>query len=277
MAKVTAKGCLGGVGAFLCGAFGLLLLAAIPGACAASMDEAPSYPEPLPTSAVVRTPYYDDEDGGWIMYPNQLVEGMRAFHDETGVQPYLHILPDGASSSSADLGRRAQELYGELFEDEAHFLVVFCDDARGSFLFGYAVGDEARELVGDEAIEAFEEKFSEGYYKYATHAFEEKTFSEAFEKAGAVAMGERRGVEQVADFLGAFIVFGLAFLVSVASLGIAVLYVYALVKRRKNREERIGRLMSQPLRKFSDARVERLARKYEAPGVPDAQGPRRRP
>ncbi|WP_080797302.1 hypothetical protein [Arabiibacter massiliensis] len=275
MAKVTAKGCLGGIGAFLCGAFGLLLLLALPRACATSLNDEPSCPEPLPPSAVVKTPYYADEDGGWIRYPNQLVTGMRAFQDETGVQPYLHILSDGASASSADLDRRAQELYGELFEDEAHFLVVFCDDGRGSYFFGYAVGEKARELVGDEAIAAFEEEFDEAYYRYSTRAFEEQMFSEAFEKAGTVAMGEYRGAERVGSALGVFIAFSLTFLLAVALLGVAALYVYALVKRRKNKEERISRLMSEPLRKFSDARIERLARKYEdSPGDDGGPAPR---
>ena len=274
MAKVTVKGCLGGIGAFLCGAIGLALLFVLPGTCTATLSDKPSYPEPLPSSSVVKTPYYSDEDGGWITSQNQLVEGMRAFHDKTGVQPYLHILPDGASASASDLARRAQGLYGELFEDEAHFLVAFCDDGRGSFLFGYAVGEEARELVGEEEIAAFEEKFAEGYYAYATHAFEEKMFSDAFEKAGAVAMGESGAAERLGAALGAFVGFALVFLASVALLCVAALYVYALVKRRKNREERIGRLMSQPLRKFNDAHVERLARKYEDPDALDARGRR---
>ena len=46
--------------------------------------------EKLPASAVQETAYYTDADGSWIRSPGTLESGMRAFYQETGVQPYLY-------------------------------------------------------------------------------------------------------------------------------------------------------------------------------------------
>lgn len=273
MAKGSVKGVLGGVAAFLCAAFGLLLLISLPRACSETLHDKPSDVQRLPADVLIKTPYFTDEDGSWIDYPNKLVAGMREFLDETGVQPYLYVLPDGKSISSTELDQQAKELYGELFDDEAHFLVVFCDDSRGSYLLGYAVGEQAKEIVGSETIDAFEQKLNKGYYRYSTRMDEEQMFSDAFSEASKTVSGGNQKLNQAAYTFGAFLVFGFVFALAIALIGVAVLFVYALVKKRKNKEERIAALMRQPLRKFSDSKAERLARKYEQPAAPEGEPP----
>ena len=103
--------------------------------------------EALPAGAATETAYYTDADGGWVVNPSKLEDGMRAFYRETGVQPYLYILPNGQETSGAALTERAQELYADLFSDDAHFLLVFCDDGKGSYNCGYWMGDAARTVL----------------------------------------------------------------------------------------------------------------------------------
>ena len=54
---------------------------------------------------------------------------------------------DAISNQVKELTAMAEELYGQLFEDEGHFLLVFCDDGFGSYNCGYAVGAQAKPAV----------------------------------------------------------------------------------------------------------------------------------
>ena len=67
---------------------------------------------------------------------SQLESGMRQFYQETGVQPYLYLLPNGSVTSTTELTAMAEELYPQLFTDEGHFLLVFCDNGAGSYNCG---------------------------------------------------------------------------------------------------------------------------------------------
>ena len=63
--------------------------------------------EKLPASAVTETAYYTDE-GGWFSNRGKLESGMKAFYRETGVQPYLYLLPNGATTSITELTAYAE-------------------------------------------------------------------------------------------------------------------------------------------------------------------------
>lgn len=108
--------------------------------------------EALPANAVTETGYYTDADGDWIHNESELVSGLKQFYRETGVQPYVYILPNGESTSVPDLKSRAEALYPQLFTDEAHFLLVFCDDGRGGYNCGYTVGSQAKTVMDNEAV-----------------------------------------------------------------------------------------------------------------------------
>ena len=84
----------------------------------------------LPASAVTETGYYTDE-GGWFSNRSQLESGMRQFYQETGVQPYLYLLPNGSVTSTTELTAMAEELYPQLFTDEDIFFWCFAITAPG--------------------------------------------------------------------------------------------------------------------------------------------------
>ena len=207
--------------------------------------------EKLPASAVQETAYYTDADGSWVRSPSQLERGMRAFYQETGVQPYLYILPNGESTSIDELTARAETLYGELFDDEGHFLLVFCDNGYGSFNCGYTVGSQAKTVMDDEAVGILAD-YLDRYYSDMSIS-EEEIFSNAFEKTGERIMTVTRSpVVPVAA--------------CIAVVAVAVLVFITLKKRREQREreqKRAEEILKTPLEKFGDEEVEDLAKKYE--------------
>ena len=207
--------------------------------------------EKLPASAVQETAYYTDADGSWIRSPSTLERGMRAFYEETGVQPYLYILPNGESTSISELTQRAETLYEELFDDEGHFLLVFCDDGYGSFNCGYTVGAQAKTVMDDEAIGILAD-YIDRYYSDMSIS-EEEIFSNAFADTGERIMTVTRSpIVPVA--------------VCIAIVVVAVLIFLTLKKRREQREreqKRAEEILKTPLEKFEDQEVEDLAKKYE--------------
>ena len=201
-----------------------------------------------------QTAYYTDADGSWIRSPSELERGLRSFYEDTGVQPYVYILPNGESTSVSELTGRAEKLYPELFTDEGHFLLVFCDDGYGSFHCGYTVGSQAKTVMDDEAIGILAD-YLDRYYSDRSVS-EEEIFSLAFEKTGERIMTVTRSpVVPVA--------------VCIAVVVVAVLVFITLKKRREQREreqKRAEEILKTPLEKFGDQEVEDLAKKYEDDG-----------
>jgi len=131
----------------------------------------------LPSSAVVETHYYVDE-GGWFSDGVEVERGMKAFYRSTGVQPFLYVLPNGHSASAAELTEMAEELYAQLFLDEGHFLLVFCDDGKGSYTCGYTVGAKAKTVMDDAAVAVLAEQLNRNYNDFSIG--EEEIFSRTF-------------------------------------------------------------------------------------------------
>ena len=134
--------------------------------------------EALSKGTAQLTDWYDDRDGSWIRSSSTLEDGMEHFYNETGVQPYLIIEPNGSHTSYQELTDIAEDEYDKLFSDEAHFLVVFCDDNAGSFDVGYTVGSAARSIVDDEAMDIFAAYLDRNYQDMSLS--EEQIFSKTF-------------------------------------------------------------------------------------------------
>lgn len=210
----------------------------------------------LPKGAVVETPYFTDEDGSWIGDPRTLEAGMRQFYMDTGVQPYLYILPNGETTSVPELTRFADEHYGQLFSDEAHFLVVFCDDGRGGYNVGYTVGSQAKTVMDSQALQIFNDYLDRNYADYGIS--ESQMFANTYRQtADAIMTTEAKRMAPV--------------YVTVAVVGgiVVVAIVVAVVLRRRaaaqeRERQRQQEILSTPLEKFGDDEVEELSRKYAA-------------
>lgn len=215
--------------------------------------------EALPASAVVETAYYTDADGDWIHSASRLESGLESFYRETGVQPYVYILPNGATTSTQELAQQAEQLYDELFQDEGHFLLVFCDDGSGGFNCGYAVGSAAKSVMDDAAVNVLSKNLDR-YYQTADT--DEEVFSLAFSKTADEIMGSSSSSSSPAVSLAA------SGVIIAASL---VVIIAMLVKRRRDqkavaeakKQAEMERILSTPLEKFGDKDVEDLAEKYE--------------
>lgn len=207
--------------------------------------------EALPAGAVVETPYYTDQDGDWISNSSVLEQGMRQFYMDTGVQPYLYILPNGTTTSTSELSDMSNKLYGELFDDEAHFLLVFCDNGHGGYNCGYTVGAQAKTIMDAEALDIFADYLDRYYNDYSLT--ENEIFAKTYEDTAARIMSVTPSpvVPVVA---------------CAAVVTVAIIVAIALKRRRdaKEREQiRQQEILSTPLEKFGDTEVEELARKYE--------------
>ncbi len=224
--------------------------------------------EKLDASEVTKTGWYTDEDGDWILSENRLTPGLSHFYDKTGVQPYVYILKNGSETSTSVLNERAQELYDELFEDEGHFLLVFCDDGNGTFNCGYTVGTKARTVLDDEAIDVIAYELDIAYNNADT---DEEVFSDAFYSAADTIMSAAE-TKQKSETNGKI---GIAVVAVVVVGGVA----YLIVRKRKaaeaERKKRADEILNTPLEKFgdqgsatSDKNVENLASKYEGKDSP---------
>ena len=145
----------------------------------------------------------------------------------------------------------AEELYPQLFTDEGHFLLVFCDDDRGSYNCGYVVGSQAKTVMDDEAVAILADYLDRYYNDYSIS--EEEIFSNTFEDTGERIMTVTKSpLPTVA--------------VCIAVVVVAALVFVTLKKRREQREreqKRAEEILKTPLEKFGDKEVEDLAKKYE--------------
>ena len=240
-------------------ALALLIFATLGGGCSSDdVTRSSVEREPLPQGAALVTPYYTDADGDWIRTPRALEDGMRRFYDETGVWPYLYILPNGTSASTEELAQYADRLYEELFTDDAHFILVFCDDGNGSFNAGYAVGSQAKTVMDAEAVSVLAD-YLDRYYRDQGLS-EEQIFSKAFADTGARIMTVTKSPVVPLAICAAVIV--------------AVIAIALLIKRQRDQRERESQRMEQilnaPLEKFGDHETESLARKYESANAANA-------
>ncbi len=233
----------------------MLFFVVIGGASNGEIQKSTYQREKLPASAVTETAYYTDE-GGWFSNRSELESGMKAFYRETGVQPYLYLLPNGTTTSTTELTAYAEELYPQLFSDEGHFLLVFCDDDYGSYNCGYVVGSQAKTVMDDEAVAILADYLDRYYNDYSIS--EEEIFSKTFEDTGERIMTVTKSPLPV-------------IVICFAVVAVAVMVFITLKKHREQKEreqKRAEEILKTPLEKFGDKDVEDLAKKYEEQDKP---------
>lgn len=214
--------------------------------------------EKLPASAVKESVYYMDKDGDWIANASELESGLRKFYQETGVQPYVYILPNGAETSTDRLSRQAETLYDQLFQDAGHFLLVFCDDGEGGYNCGYAYGAQARTVMDDEAIQILAENLNACYADSSLD--EEEIFSVAFEDTAKRIMTVTKSPSQI---LAASMKPLAIVIVLISVIAVILKIVKSRREAREREQRRAEEILRTPLEKFGDAEAEELAKKYE--------------
>lgn len=250
----------GGFSAAGCLITALLLIAVVAfvtlgfGSCSSSsIQNSTVQREALPASAVVETDYYTDE-AGWISNPSTLESGMRHFFEKTGVQPYLVILPNGSVTSTQQITDIADELYGQLFTDQGHFLFVFCDNNQGQYYYGGHIGAQAESVLDDEAMTIFLQ-YLDRYY-YDTSLSEEELFSCAYEDTA----------DRIMEVTPSPVI-PVAICIAVIVVAICIVaFARHRSKAKAEEQRRQQEILNTPLEKFEDSEVEELAAKYTAMG-----------
>ena len=111
--------------------------------------------EALPKGAVNETSYFTDQ-AGWISNQTQMTQGLRHFYQETGVQPHVYITDYIAGESIEtinELSEYANDLYDELFTDEAHLLLVFYEPSPSDYMMADITGTAAKQVIDTEAAD----------------------------------------------------------------------------------------------------------------------------
>ncbi|WP_313468329.1 TPM domain-containing protein, partial [Carnobacterium sp.] len=141
--------------------------------------------EPLDKSSVNETAYFTDE-AGWIGNQTELTKGLKYFYDKTGVQPYVYITDniDGSTSTNVtneEMANFANQLYDELFTDEAHLLLVFYEPVPSQYTDYYVTGTQAKSVIDAEAGDILLDYIDRYYYDNSLS--DEEVFSRAFQNA----------------------------------------------------------------------------------------------
>lgn len=207
-------------------------------------------PTPLDSGAVIKTEYYTDELG-WIHNSSVLEEGMELFYERTGVQPYLYLTDnvDGMYNfTSTEVKTFLENKYDELFQDEAHLLLLFTEH-EGMYTTWYLTGAQAKTVIGDKEGNIILDYVDRYYYS----DYDEDTyFSKVFAEASAEIM--RKPVP--------FLQMG-AILVLIICLVIIFYYRRAVADyERKLKAQETKDILSTPLEEIVDQNLRELEKKY---------------
>lgn len=209
--------------------------------------------EPLPAGAVNETDYYTD-NLGWIGNHTQMVDGLRHFYNETGVQPHVYITGEieGSTDPSMDeLEAYANSLYDELFTDEAHLLLVFFEPRPNEYMTYYVVGSQARSVIDTEAGDILLDYLDRNYYDGALT--DEQYFSQSFSSAA-----DRIMEVTTSPWIPVLTIFGIA----------AVLYLLfkwwqSKQKAKEKEAEQTEEMLNRPIETFGSSEAEELSKKYK--------------
>lgn len=210
--------------------------------------------EPLPKGSVNETGYYTD-NLNWIKSESTLTSGMKHFYDKTGVQPYLYLTDTVNGSNSptqAELQAFTEDLYDQLFTDEAHLLLVFFEYGSNSqYMDYYVTGTQASTVIDKEAGDILLDYIDRNYYG---NLEDDEFFSKSFRDAA-----DRIMEVTTSPWIPVLIVLGIG-----SALVVGFVWWSRAKKQKEIEAKRTEELLNTPLEKFGDTEAEELARKYES-------------
>ena len=215
---------------------------------------------------VNKTDWYQD-NLNWVSNKQVLINGLERFYKETGIQPYVLLLPyDGAywngggSANASAMDAYLDTVYEETFTDEAHFIFAYFAaeaDSKGEMEgeFRYLSGYSADTIMDSEALKIFWGYFQENYYN--TRLSLESMIADTFADTAERIMSRPTNVFDTLS-------------VMLWVVGIIVVVIGAVVlakkaaQRRKEKEEYNKKILETPLETFgSQTDTSEIEKKYE--------------
>ena len=141
--------------------------------------------EAIEPGLVNETAYYEDKLD-WIRNPNELKKGLSYFYDKTNIQPFVYITDNingDPNPRPEEIDAYANQLYDELFTDEAHLLLLHFENNQYQYEYSYhtVYGSQAKVLMDDEAEGILFDYLDYHYARDPNKVSEEQFFSEAFQ------------------------------------------------------------------------------------------------
>lgn len=183
-----------------------------------------------------------------------MVKGLEHFYNETGVQPYVMLIPysrDYWNGNSLDLTKADQylnDVYEMKFKDEGHFIFAYfaCRADKESEMEGeirYLSGYAADTIMDSEALDILEGHYQKNYndLSLSTEQLIGNTF---YETADSIMSKPTNGW----DFMKiAIVVVGI-----VTGIGIIYAIIKTKAKREKEKEEYTKEILDKPLETFGE-------------------------
>lgn len=215
--------------------------------------------ESLPEGSVNETGYYTDELN-LLIYESELLPGLEKFYKTTGVHPYIYLTgPTGDMRSLPNETEKkefAESKYNELFNDDAHLLlVVFKDDDYSRFVCWYTSGQQAASVIDTEAGDILIDYLNK--YSDEQSLTYEQYFSTVFELTAARIMSV---TPYPLLFIVLFVLVG-----GLVITGLVILISRHIKKIKQEKAKHTEEMLNIPLEKFSDEgdEAEMLARNYD--------------
>lgn len=109
--------------------------------------------EKLDASACVESSEWMDDQAGWLSNQSKVEHAMRSFYEQTGVQPYLVIadqINGSKSYTTEDVESYMRDLYDQLYKDDGHLILLFCEPYENEYDPYLLVGEAAQDVVDTE-------------------------------------------------------------------------------------------------------------------------------
>lgn len=106
----------------------------------------------LAAEECIESSQWIDDQANWLENQNTVIAKMRSFYEMTGVQPYL-IIADQVNGNKdyteADVEQYLRSRYDELFEDDGHLILFFCEPYMNEYDPYLLVGSKAATVIDE--------------------------------------------------------------------------------------------------------------------------------
>lgn len=212
---------------------------------------------------VSKSAWYQD-DLGWILSKNVMIDGLEDFYNTTGVQPFIAFIPftselwNGNDLNVTKADAYLEDMYDSTFTDEGHFIFAYfsCrNDSRSEMdgQFRYLSGYAADSIMDSEAISILWGYFEKYYYD--TSLTTEEMISMTFSKTADSIMEKATNGW---DFAKVAVIAGGVIIVSIAIF----MVVKTKARREKEKEEYTKEILDKPLETFGTDTSD-LEKKYK--------------